>query len=67
VRCGDPDHLKIPIKGVATWNKWRDRNEKIHPDLEGISFNHPGASPLSVPYLTHYLDDIDQSKHKPSR
>lgn len=38
MRCGDPDHLKILKKGVETWHKWRDRNEKIHPDREGISF-----------------------------
>ncbi len=29
----DPKHLKILKQGVAVWNKWRDDNPDIHPEL----------------------------------
>jgi uncharacterized protein YjbI with pentapeptide repeats len=29
----NPEHLKILEKGVAEWNKWRDENREIVPDL----------------------------------
>lgn len=29
----NPEHLKILKKGVEYWNKWREENSKIRPDL----------------------------------
>ena len=29
----DPEHLKILKRGVKVWNKWREENPKIIPDL----------------------------------
>lgn len=31
----DKDHLDILKKGVAAWNKWREENPEIRPDLSG--------------------------------
>src|SRR5258708_2518536 len=30
-------HLRILKKGVETWNRWRERNGDIEPDLHGVS------------------------------
>ena len=31
----NPEHLKLLEKGVKTWNKWREDNPDIQPDLSG--------------------------------
>ena len=31
------EHLEILKKGVDTWNKWREKNNKIKPDLNGAN------------------------------
>jgi len=35
----DPTHLEILLKGPECWNKWREENPAIHPDLSNIDFN----------------------------
>jgi uncharacterized protein YjbI with pentapeptide repeats len=30
-----PKHLKVLKQGTATWNKWREKNPEIRPDLSG--------------------------------
>ena len=30
---GNPEHLEILKQGVEVWNRWRDENDKIKPDL----------------------------------
>ncbi len=32
----NPEHLKILKKGVGMWNRWREENRKVLPDLRGI-------------------------------
>jgi uncharacterized protein YjbI with pentapeptide repeats len=34
----DKDHLEILKKGVDLWNKWREENPSIKPDLSGSDF-----------------------------
>ncbi|MEI6758197.1 MAG: pentapeptide repeat-containing protein [Chlorobium sp.] len=34
---GDSEHLKILQEGVAAWNRWRDENPDIRPDLHELS------------------------------
>jgi hypothetical protein len=31
----DPDHVAQLMKGVASWNEWRDKNPRVIPDLSG--------------------------------
>jgi hypothetical protein len=31
-------HVALLKKGVTAWNKWRDENPKIHPDLANADF-----------------------------
>lgn len=33
----NPEHLAILRQGVETWNKWRDQNRAIQPDLIGAN------------------------------
>lgn len=33
---GNPDHRAILIEGVKSWNKWRDANPDVTPNLRGI-------------------------------
>ena len=31
------EHVALLKQGVATWNKWRDENATIRPDLSGAN------------------------------
>jgi hypothetical protein len=35
------EHLAILKKGVGAWNRWRDRNLEIRPDLSGADLSMP--------------------------
>jgi len=34
----NPEHIEILKQGVEHWNKWRDENPEIEPDLSGVDF-----------------------------
>ena len=36
---GTPEHLRKLEKGVETWNKWREKNPDITPNLKGATLN----------------------------
>ncbi|MBL4690104.1 MAG: hypothetical protein JKY68_01350 [Rhodospirillales bacterium] len=40
------EHLDILKQGVDEWNKWRDENSEIRPDLRGVSLS--GARIFSI-------------------
>lgn len=50
----NPEHFEIIKQGVAVWNKWKEENPKVEPDLSkssitsadlrGINFNHANLS-----------------------
>ncbi len=33
---GNPEHMAIAVRGVATWNEWRANNLRVQPDLTRI-------------------------------
>lgn len=35
----NPEHLKILMQGVEVWNRWREENPEIEPDLKDIDFS----------------------------
>lgn len=35
----NPEHLEILEQGVEVWNKWREDNQDIKPNLRWIIFN----------------------------
>jgi uncharacterized protein YjbI with pentapeptide repeats len=65
----DEEHLKILLQGVKAWNRWRDENPGIRPDLteaplleEDLSGADLSRADLSGAYLTEVcLDDADLS------
>lgn len=40
----DPEHLTILKRGVQTWNRWREINPEIKPDLIEADLNHLNLS-----------------------
>ena len=36
----NPEHVKILKQGVTVWNRWRDDNPAVIPDLRNIVINH---------------------------
>jgi len=40
------EHVKILKQGVEAWNRWREEQPEIRPDLSYINFNDIGLSPL---------------------
>ncbi len=34
----NPEHLKILKQGVEVWNRWREANPEVRPDLSGAEF-----------------------------
>ncbi len=49
-RMANEEHLKILRQGVEAWNKWRDENRAIEPDLSG-------ANLIRADLRKAYLDD----------
>src|SRR5262245_5673143 len=45
------EHVAILKKGVATWNKWRNQNPDIRPDLAAASLSEAN------------LSGVDSTKH----
>ena len=50
----DESHVKELLKGVESWNAWREANPETKPDLRGFSF-----SEVSVP---GHLIEMDVKK-----
>jgi len=50
----DEEHVKELLKGVESWNAWREANPDVKPDLRGFSF-----SKVSVP---GHLIEMDVKK-----
>ena len=44
----NPEHLKILKKGVKTWNKWRQENLDIKPDLREASLSEANLSKVDL-------------------
>ena len=40
----NPEHLKILKQGVEAWNKWREKNPDITPDLRGADLYEANLS-----------------------
>jgi len=42
------EHLKILKSGVEDWNKWREGNENIEPDLSGVNLSGANLSEANL-------------------
>src|ERR1044072_1504949 len=51
----NPEHLKILHQGVEAWNKWRDKNPDVNPDLSDADLN-------SAEFVNADLKDADLSR-----
>ena len=65
----NPEHLAILNKGMKAWNKWRNKNPKIQPDLKYLSninvdlagANLSGADLVGMHMLKANLNSINLS------
>lgn len=44
----NPEHLKILKQGVEAWNKWREENPKIIPDLCGVCLSEMNLKGINL-------------------
>ena len=44
----DKEHLRILNQGVEVWNRWREENPGITPDLEGADLSDAGLSHVNL-------------------
>lgn len=53
----NPEHLAILNKGVEVWNKWREENPKVIPDLSGAQVGW-----LNLPGINFYKANLSEAK-----
>ena len=46
----NPEHLEILKKGVKAWNKWRERQDEVVPNLKGINLSGINLSGANLSY-----------------
>jgi hypothetical protein len=57
----NPEHLAILKQGVEVWNRWREENPDVDPDLTGEAFQHerwPQINLLSAHLANVHLVDV---------
>lgn len=54
-------HLEILKKGVVAWNRWRDRNLEVRPDLSGVSLSESIVREKSLHGLEGLRPEVDLS------
>jgi len=54
------EHLEILKRGVEVWNKWREENPDVHPDLCGADLN--GAELEEADLSGTWLNDVKLSQ-----
>ncbi len=57
---GNPEHLSRISKGVGDWNKWRNDNPKVTPDLRGALLTEANLN--SADLHNALLDNIDMKE-----
>jgi hypothetical protein len=58
----NPEHLEILKQGAEAWNKWRQENAKITPDLEDINIvkARAGDSDFVGTYVDSYAEVFER-------
>ncbi len=46
----DEEHLAILEKGVEAWNRWREENPRIRPDLSGANLRGANLNGANLSY-----------------
>ncbi len=46
----NPEHVKILKQGVKVWNKWRDKNPDVKPDLGGTTLENANLRLANLKY-----------------
>lgn len=54
-------HLEILKKGVGAWNRWRDRNMEVRPDLSGADLSAPMVPGRSMHGFEDMRPEVDLS------
>lgn len=58
----NPRHLKILLKGIEVWNKWRDDHPRIRPDLSGANLSEYDLSDANFRLTDLSRSDLSYSK-----
>lgn len=62
----NPNHLKILEQGVEAWNKWREENPKVRPELsgqslEGLFLREVNFSEMKISKMNFYKTDLGKA------
>jgi len=44
----NPKHLKVLQRGVNVWNKWRDKNPNVRPNLSAADFSYADLAQINL-------------------
>ena len=44
----NPEHVEILKQGVEVWNRWREKNPKVKPDLSGADLHERNLSGVNL-------------------
>ncbi len=58
----NPEHLAILAQGVEAWNKWRDEDPRIAPDLIGADLNSRKLPKFDLRLTMLKLADLSGAK-----
>jgi hypothetical protein len=57
-----PEHLKILKQGVNAWNKWREENPQVRPDLCEADLSSANLSGADLSHTDLYYADLSYAK-----
>ncbi len=55
------DHSKIFNQGVEAWNKWREENPELTPDLAGEQFSYENLSGINFSRMDLSYEDLSSA------
>ena len=58
----NPEHLKILKQGVEVWNKWREENPQIKPDLVNANLGGVNLSNADLSYANLVIANFKKAE-----
>jgi Pentapeptide repeats (8 copies) len=57
----DQEHFKILEQGVTVWNRWRETNVSVYPDLSGVNLSQANLSKANLSNTNFSNADLSRS------